>query len=288
MISGTIIFFMSFPVLHNFKWGQISILITLLIIGSLFAYSKNYKRTAAFLLAFAASIKYYPVLFILYFLLKRDWRFITTFIIFTALLMLIIPFMAIGLSETITFHCLTKDALLESDWVITDCNSQYITHVFKRIFPFMPDSAGIDLFVSLLGIGLVGCNIGLVSAVQRKGAIFSPVFCFSLIFLSLPLLVITSWPHYFVFLPFCQLTFIKIVFQINQQLWKRLLLLSTVALSIILSNVVFFAQCPHWTAYSYWGCLFFSDIILLIGFYGIFITGFQAVSPESAVEIVPG
>ena len=272
MIPSIIIFFMSFPILHNFKWGQVSVLITLLVIASLFAYSKKYNRTAAFLLACATSIKYYPILFIIYFFIKRDWRFIITFGAFIAFLLVIIPAVVIGPSETITFHKLTNDALMTSDWITSDINSQYITHVFKRIFSFLPNSTGVDLFISSLGIVLVGCNIGLIFIVQYKRMILSPAFSFTIIFLSLPLLIKTSWPHYFVFLPFCQLTFIKIVFQRSTQLWKRLLLLSFVALSIVLSNVVFFAQWPHWSAYSYWGCLFFSDIILLLGFYGIFIT----------------
>ena len=51
-----LIFFTSFPVLHNIKWGQVGIFITALVFLSLFYHLKEKQRLSASLLGLAAAM----------------------------------------------------------------------------------------------------------------------------------------------------------------------------------------------------------------------------------------
>ena len=74
-IAGFMLLFLtSFPILHNFKWGQVSVLLVLLVVASLVAYERKHVVPSALLLALAVSIKYFPIIFVVYFIIHRDWK----------------------------------------------------------------------------------------------------------------------------------------------------------------------------------------------------------------------
>lgn len=70
-ILFTLVFF---PVKFNIGNGQINHFLLLFVSGSLYFYHLQKKRASALLLAFAVGIKLAPVIFLLYFVILRDWR----------------------------------------------------------------------------------------------------------------------------------------------------------------------------------------------------------------------
>jgi alpha-1,2-mannosyltransferase len=68
------LFLLCYPVLHNFKWGQVSVLVTILVLGAFWASARRRYFVSGIVLGLAASVKFYPVLYLPWFILKRDWR----------------------------------------------------------------------------------------------------------------------------------------------------------------------------------------------------------------------
>lgn len=78
-----------FPILNNFLFGQVYILLfTLLIIGFLL-FEKNHKKGAALLWSIAILLKIFPAIIIIYLVLKKEWKQIFYLISFCILLLII-------------------------------------------------------------------------------------------------------------------------------------------------------------------------------------------------------
>ncbi|HSB97656.1 MAG TPA: hypothetical protein VLC91_14455, partial [Spongiibacteraceae bacterium] len=89
---------------------------------------------------------------------------------------------------------------------------------------------------------------------------------FLLLFLSLPLLLATSWPHYFVYLPFAE-TYLLISLVSIKQRWLALFALSLTICSIAFSSVFFFALFPNWLSYSAKGFLLLGNLVLTLAYH---------------------
>ena len=70
-----------FPVKNNIGNGQINLFIMLFCVASLYFYEKGKHKTSVLLLAFATSIKLAPGIFVLYFVLRRDWKQVWRFLL---------------------------------------------------------------------------------------------------------------------------------------------------------------------------------------------------------------
>lgn len=66
--------FACFPLHRNLEYAQYYILLLALMLGACWAYQRQRSALAGSLIAVAAATKVFPVLFLLYFLRKRDWR----------------------------------------------------------------------------------------------------------------------------------------------------------------------------------------------------------------------
>jgi hypothetical protein len=64
----------SFPLYKNVEYGQYYVLLLLLLTAALWFYLRRWSATAGMLVALAAGLKIFPVLFFFYFLKKKDWR----------------------------------------------------------------------------------------------------------------------------------------------------------------------------------------------------------------------
>src|SRR3989344_3265948 len=84
-----------FPVKFNIGNGQINHFLLLFVTLSFYLYFKNKKTLTALSLASAACIKLAPVIFLLFFLLKKDWFVIKRFFAFLAVLF-IAPILIFG------------------------------------------------------------------------------------------------------------------------------------------------------------------------------------------------
>jgi len=257
------LFLTSFPLLHNFKWGQISVLMTLCILASMWLYQQDRPLLSALILAFAVSIKYYPIIFLAYPLFKRDFRFLSAFGISALIFYAVIPSLVLGPQAWVGFERAVSQLITDAKFT-GDVNSQYLGHVILRSLPF--DDAPFKQKVASMLLQSAGglvflANIGLIWLAQKKQVKDALVISTGLMFLSLPFIIQTSWSHYFVYLPFVQITLIHF-FGKESKPALGFLVASCAASSILVFNLF-----PGWSAYNNAGMLFISNLLLLIAIY---------------------
>lgn len=119
------VFLLSYPILLNFKWGQVSVLLVLLLLLALFAYGKGRWFLAAFLLATATSVKFYPGLFILPFLFRKDWRLVFAFAGWCAVFFVLIPLVALGPESSFSFLGQITELAFSKQRASRGSNSQF-------------------------------------------------------------------------------------------------------------------------------------------------------------------
>lgn len=263
----------SFPILHNIKWGQVSTLITICVIVAFFAFREHKGILAGVLLAFAAAIKVYPAIFVVYFVLKRDIRACVTFGLAALVFYAGFPSSLLGVANWFQFEQATTGALNNAAWVAQDVNSQYIVHVGLRLFAVIFDrdagavlAQGLTVFGNVLSLSC----IAMVWLLQRRPCCEKHGLPLVAIFLSIPFVVNTSWPHYFVYLPFCQaavLSYCTSSFRTSGLGGKALSGLPI--LSMVLSSIFLFNLFQDWAGYNGYGMLFLSNALLLIAILAI-------------------
>ena len=259
-------YLLSMPIIHGFRWGQISVLLVILIFGSMLLYKNGKTVFSALFLAFAAGIKYFPAVFLIYFLVKKDVKFIIWFFVFLLLFLCLVPGVALGFRDTIVFYKFVNHFISEAvSWLPKAGDSQFMPHVLYRItgqnknFPFgLYKNLGIIVFV---------LNVGLGYYLSRKKDINDIALAYVFIFLTFPFIISTSWPHYFAYLPFCQIYVLQLAIKNRMQNFGKWFAVVPVVISFVLSSSVLFIMYYSWMRYSYYGILFFSNLFLLIGLY---------------------
>ena len=114
-LAFTIFFF---PVKFNIGNGQINHFILLFCSLSLYLYRLNKKNLSALFLAFAISIKLAPLIFLLYFMITKDWQQVLKVLSLTVLIF-IVPILLLGWNyqqryyQEIFFYSFTNGA---KDW----------------------------------------------------------------------------------------------------------------------------------------------------------------------------
>jgi MFS family permease len=69
-----LVILLSFPLHRNLLFGQFYIFLLLLLVAACFSYLRGYRALAGALVAIAAACKVFPVLLLIFFLQRRDWR----------------------------------------------------------------------------------------------------------------------------------------------------------------------------------------------------------------------
>lgn len=248
----------AYPVLSNLVWGQLSVFLGLLALAGALATADGHRRRGAALLAAAASIKYYPGLLLLQFALARQWRALLVAAGVGAGLLLV-PIAVLGLTDTVHFQYLAAEALHGAGWIQRDPNSQYFGFVMARL-----TGVAAPWLWAGLGLAVVAAAARLLVALHRRApggeALLGPL----LLLLTLPFVVVTSWPHYFVWLPFCQLWLLHRVRVEVSWRWGRGLLMAATIASLLLSNLAGLLLVGFWEPYNRLGALFWADVLLLL------------------------
>jgi hypothetical protein len=271
------VFITSVPVLHNLKWGQVSILVTFLIIATFMLYQRKKRAQAGVLLALATGIKYYPAVFLVVFVMKRDVRFLMWFAVALVVFVCVVPAVTLGPVDWLAFEQASGAAFTQHERVITFAsNSQYLPHVVARLSAEIdPNTRGTALLLSQgIVLLILILNVALIWGSLRNGFAEGStegriVPAGVLIFLSLPLVLKTSWPHYLVYLPFCQTALLMEARRLTIGR-RRTMNTGLVLSSVLLANVYVFAQFAGWQAYSEYGMLLLSDMLLLVSFYALY------------------
>ncbi len=279
----------SFPVLHNTTWGQVSVLVTLCVVLSFHAYVSNWRGLAGAMLALAITIKYYPAVFVAYFILKRDWRFLAGLAVGLFLFYFAIPAWIMGPKSWLTFELATIDSRAKLDnWVIGDVNSQYFAHVARRWTEALFNTSG-DTIAAIsrwLGYGVVLVSLNLLRLMRGSAMQGRDIIAMVILFLSLPFLVKTTWPHYMTWLPLCQLILlVQGVSRTDLARVARVLIAGLALISIGCSSFFGFALFPSWELYTGYGALFLANALLLIAVYLLVFSTLAEAEPEKATPL---
>ena len=265
-LPSLLLVFTSFPLLHNFKWGQVSVLLTLLPVLALLAARKDRWILSSLFLACAISLKYFPVLFILPFVFKNNWRVVGGVLGWCVALFVLIPSGFFGISATTAFLGQIAQGTINKQIAARGLNSQFFVNVVIRWCSTV-QSESVSLKPILRGIsfliveGVLAFIFFLIKSNMKKSMEYS----FVLLFLSVPFFVATSWPHYLVYLPFCQLFLGSELLQ-GQKLGvvRRVSAAGMILLSILLASVFMFQLMGTWERYSGAGLLLIADVLLII------------------------
>jgi hypothetical protein len=277
----------SFPVLHNLPWGQVGIITTVAILALLALYQRGSLLAASGALALAVSFKFFPLIFLLPFVFRRDLRFVLLALAVCSTCLLLVPATFLGIGATIGFYKALIESYGEMTWVLTNYNSQHFPHVAHRV----ATAAGLSLS-PILSRGssfvVAAANFAFVLAIQKKRLPHADLFSFLILFLTVPFILYTSWPTDLAFLPFAQGLLLWWTFQQNGRSGlvqnspsgtsrrrfasTRLSIRKTVAaitllLSIALSSIAFFNFVGDPIEYGYAGFVFLADLLLLIVVY---------------------
>lgn len=255
------------PVLHNFVWGQVSGFVTLGVVAAVFAHADGRRAAAGGLVGLAASLKYYPAVIAIQFALRRDGRALLLAAAVAIALLVIVPAVVLGPADALRFQQLATEAVQRSRWISTDPNSQYFAHVVQRLTG--ANGAGFWPVSGWLVAGQSGYILWQQGwARGESDRMFGPI----VLLLTVPFVLPTCWPHYFVFLPFCQVFLLRDALGIAAPGPRRALSAALLG-SLWLSSVLCFLVVGERETYSRLGLLFFSDALALVAAWGLAFAG---------------
>jgi len=170
IVSALAILLLFNIVQNNFLNGQLNFIILLLSVLSYDYCSRGKKFTAAFVLALAISLKLTPVIFLLYFLLKKEYKL---FLYSTAMipLLLLLPYLLIGNNITAFYAYYANNFLFEPGQ-----NLNFLLSIFNNVY------GRIAVIIALL---LILISITLFYGKYRSRIIQNNVFSIYCLFLLL-------------------------------------------------------------------------------------------------------
>ncbi len=265
----------SYPVWLNVKVGSVGVITTVALWGVLVSIERGHRVVAAVLLAFAASFKFYPLLFIVPIAVSSDRRWLSYSIAAGAAVLIFVPAMALGFDVTIQFYSGNFDAFRNSDWVRVNPHSQYLPNVLCRLTGLADaqTSAAVWLF-TLISYSVAVANLGLIYLIQRARLPQASLWSFQIVFLTVPFVLKTSWETDFVFLPFTQALLLwrlrtKGSTDSTDQTApnRRSTLMALIVISIVFSTIFFFHLLGTFVGYGSVALLFVANLLVLIVLY---------------------
>ena len=265
----------SFPLWHNLSWGQVGIITTVAILGMLALYERGRRLSAAVLVGFAASFKFFPLIFLAPFAFRRDFRFLLLATLACVTFFIVLPGVVMGPVDTLSFYRGLLESYLDSGWVVRNYNSQYFPHVLLRLSEELGFAASRYLsYFTVFSFSLAALSLALVYLVQHARLPHADLWSVHLLFLSIPLFLKTSWPVDLVYISFAQ-TFL--VWQLMEREThhpdarrKRRstgVVLTLLVVSIGLSNIVVLNFVGNYRTYGFLGFIFWADLLCLIASY---------------------
>lgn len=275
----------SYPLLLNQLGGQVSVFMTVALLGMLVANERGHRAAGAGLLAFAVSFKFYPMIFLAPFAARRDARFLLLSAAACGAFLFVVPGALLGIDGTLGFYGALLDSFRDSDWVSTNPHSDYFPHFVSRL----AGATGHDKLVGIpllywISFGVAAANLGLVFLVQRARLRHADLWSFQIVFLTIPFVLKTSWPVDFVFLSFTQALLVWWLLEgekaaagtdaagrrSHASVYPRVRAAVTLTLllpSIAISNIVFFGLFGDFRSYGFYGFLFWANLLLLLAMY---------------------
>ena len=264
----SLVFAVSLPLWHDLAFGQVSSLLTVLVLLAFLCYGRQWPALAAVLLGLAASIKFYPALFAVYFALRRDRRALITFSCTVLVCTGVLPLLVLGETGLLGFYRSWWTGIDQlARGTAANVFSNFMANVVARLLTGRIEPASL-LYqaVVFVGLGLAGFHAWLAWRLVRDRPDVSPRAALMLGLAAIPLVVRSCWVHYFVFLPLLQGYVLEGRARDGVSRLARWLCTVPVALSVGLVSVPFLMLVRDFRYYQT-GMLFWATAILLPGLY---------------------
>jgi hypothetical protein len=277
----------SVPILHNLRWGQISVPLVFCVVSAMYLYHAEKRYAAAVLLGLAASIKYYPLAFGFYMLARKDYRCLAALVLATACLSAGLPALVLGPAGALRFYSAVNQNFQDAQGrLIVDPNSQYVVHAVGRlVWGHVPQGIAYRA-LEAAGYAICVANAALVWLLAGRNLPRRTEWAFCLIFLSIPFALKTSWPHDLAYLPFCQAFVLTQLSSGGRSRPGRWALAGLVLVSVVLSSPLLFPLLSRPHVASRGGYLFLADAVLLLAAYAC-VKGIARTAQASAAASAP-
>ena len=196
----------SYPVLHSIVWGQISIAVAVFVLAAAATANRGRGVLAGALLGVVTAFKLYPGLLVLWFALRRQPRAVLSFTVVAACIYALIPVAILGLEPWFDFERTLFDR--RAAWkgqMVHTVDSQSLPSVvwFWGYFYGKTNLVSWVEALTTVGYALTIAVVGLAYALDRRLREIPTARALPLmsLLLATPFFVLSSWPHYFAFLP---------------------------------------------------------------------------------------
>ncbi|HTX92470.1 MAG TPA: glycosyltransferase family 87 protein [Anaerolineales bacterium] len=258
----TVLFFTSAAVLNNFKWGQISTLIVLGVFAAFLLYENGKRYWSAALLGAIVALKFFPAVFLLVFLFKKDWRYLLACAASAAACLLAVPAAAMGPARAFQLQVASGSSVtrMVSSVALVNTDTQYFASVLTRYFK-IPVGSPAFLGLTILGYLVTLFVVYLAYRVVRSGRPDGPVWAACLLWMTVPFWIPSAWPHYFAFLPLAQALVFQALVQAGQPVRRGPFLLWL--LSGLLASILAELALRDWFSFAWLGLILWGNLAAL-------------------------
>ncbi len=276
---------LSTATLHSLKWGQVGLIVGVVVLEGVIALARRRERSAAVLLGSAIALKFYPaILWPLALALKR-WRAALGAIVIASALLWIPSFLVMGSRRTLRFYSRIARAISDVSVVaVNDGNSQAVVAWLRRQFHFgdVSEVAIVGALLVLLTLILVRLGGGAPESFQgteEERGIVAGLLLNGLV----PFFVVTCWPLYFCTLPALTLLTVE-RWRRRESSKSRSMALGILGLAGLLQTFPAVDLLGGWDAYVDQGFLLEANL-------GVLLCAFASLAPmrssEKSAEDVP-
>jgi hypothetical protein len=258
----------SYPVLHNHKWGQANTTFVAFVVLALVLFERGWLVWSALALAWVTAARYYPAMYAIAFC-ARGRKALSWFVALTLALSIALPVAVMGAEHARHFFEASAASIAHENkaWISGSHASQYLPTALMRLARALHrrDAFGTRSLWVGIAAALAACNAAIAAWAVVRGLRRRTLWAFCLMALSTPLLLPTSWMHYFVYLPLVQTFLAAELAQLRGRLAARIwVFLMLWAPSTILPSIFFFRWSEGARAYAQHGYLLIADLLLLV------------------------
>lgn len=201
----------------------------------------------------------------MYFLLRRDYRFVVHCLLFTGLFSMAIPVAVSSVHDWVLYNIELYDHIVIIRHACRNmANNQYMPYAIHHLLHgTVHDRQDTSTWIRI-GLAIVAVNLLIVNRLARRDRQDSAVYAFLLLFTSMPFAVETCWPHYFGWLPFGQAWLALRLASQRVTAGKLAQLLLLLTPSILLSSILVLNWAGGWQYAHRWGLLLISSTLLMV------------------------
>ncbi len=267
-LSFILAFFVYYPTFAVIQFGQVTLVLLPLVVAAWLSAKNKYLATAGILLGIVASLKIIFGLFLIYFLMRREWRATIAFIA-TIIICSLIPLLFFGTKSYVDYY----QIIHHIHWYASNWNASLLGFLF-RLFGSHENNASVfaiphlaNILFWLLSIILLLTFIKYLFPNNKLNQQTKLDLDFSMTLVVMLILSPLGWLYYF---PFLLIPFVVCV-QLAQRSPHTRYLQILIAIAIALSGITsMFTSSEHITAANITAIFissscYVSTLIILLG-----------------------